>query len=78
MWFSAPLPAPLMLVSMAIGFGAGIAIFVLEVLASVSLLRSAARDIDWRWLSRLVAGNVLCLPLASCGSPGCPRRRCGC
>lgn len=39
------------------------AVFVLEVLASVSLLRSAARDIDWRWLSWLVAGNVLCLPL---------------
>jgi uncharacterized membrane protein YfcA len=39
------------------------AIFVLEVLASISLLRSAARDIDWRWLGWLVAGNVLCLPL---------------
>ena len=39
------------------------AIFVLEVLASISLLRSAARDIDWRWLSWLIAGNVLCLPL---------------
>src|ERR1700754_1975003 len=39
------------------------AIFVLEVLASISLLRSAARDIDWHWLSWLIAGNVLCLPL---------------
>jgi uncharacterized protein len=39
------------------------AIFVLEVLASISLLRSAARDIDWHWLGWLVAGNVLCLPL---------------
>jgi len=39
------------------------AIFMLEVLASISLLRGAARDIDWRWLSWLVAGNVLCLPL---------------
>ena len=39
------------------------AIFVLEVLASLSLLRSAARDIDWHWLSWLVAGNALCIPL---------------
>lgn len=39
------------------------AIFVLEVLASLSLLRSAARDIDWHWLSWLIAGNLLCLPL---------------
>jgi uncharacterized protein len=39
------------------------AIFVLEVLASISLLRSAARDIDWQWLSWLIAGNVLCIPL---------------
>jgi uncharacterized membrane protein YfcA len=39
------------------------AIFVLEVLASLSLLRGAARDIDWHWLGWLIAGNVLCLPL---------------
>jgi uncharacterized membrane protein YfcA len=39
------------------------AIFVLEVLASVSLLRSAARDIDWQWLSWLIAGNLISLPL---------------
>jgi uncharacterized membrane protein YfcA len=39
------------------------AIFVLEVLASLSLLRSAMRDIDWHWLSWLIAGNLLCLPL---------------
>jgi len=39
------------------------AIFMLEVLASISLLRSAARDIDWPWLSWLIVGNVLCLPL---------------
>ena len=39
------------------------AIFVLEVLASISLLRHAARDIDWRWLGWLIVGNVLCLPL---------------
>ena len=41
------------------------AIFVLEVLASISLLRSAARDVDWQWLSWLVLGNVLCLPLGT-------------
>lgn len=39
------------------------AIFVLEVLASISLLRGAARDIDWRWLSWLIVGNALCIPL---------------
>ena len=39
------------------------AIFVLEVLASLSLLRGAMRDIDWHWLSWLIAGNLLCLPL---------------
>jgi uncharacterized membrane protein YfcA len=39
------------------------AIFVLEVLASISLLRSAMRDIDWHWLGWLVAGNTVCLPL---------------
>ena len=39
------------------------AIFVLEVLASISLLRGAAAQIDWRWLSWLMIGNLLCLPL---------------
>ena len=39
------------------------AIFVLEVLASLSLLRGAMRDIDWHWLSWLIAGNLPCLPL---------------
>jgi uncharacterized membrane protein YfcA len=39
------------------------AIFVLEVLASITLLKGAAPDIDWNWLSWLIAGNVLCLPL---------------
>ena len=39
------------------------AIFMLEVLASLGLLRSAARDIDWRWLGWLIAGNLLALPL---------------
>lgn len=41
------------------------AVFVLEVLASISLLRSAARDIDWQWLSWLVLGNIVCLPLGT-------------
>jgi uncharacterized membrane protein YfcA len=39
------------------------AIFVLEVLASIGLLRTALRDIDWRWLSWLALGNALCIPL---------------
>jgi uncharacterized protein len=39
------------------------AIFVLEVLASLTLLRSAVHDVDWSWLSWLVAGNALCIPL---------------
>jgi len=39
------------------------AIFVLEVLASLSLLRGAARDIDWRWLVWLALGNALCIPI---------------
>ena len=38
-------------------------VFVLEVLASVSLLRGALKHADWRWLSWLVLGNVLCIPL---------------
>ena len=39
------------------------AIFILEVLASVSLLRSAVRDVDWPWLGWLALGNALCIPL---------------
>jgi uncharacterized membrane protein YfcA len=39
------------------------AIFVLEVLASLSLLRGAARDVDWPWLAWLMLGNALCIPL---------------
>ena len=39
------------------------AIFMLEVLASISLLRSAARHIDGSWLSWLIVGNALCIPL---------------
>ena len=38
-------------------------IFALEVLASLSLLRGASKHADWRWLSWLVVGNVLCIPL---------------
>lgn len=39
------------------------AIFVLEVLASLSLLRGAVRDIDWPWLSWLAIGNALFIPI---------------
>lgn len=39
------------------------AIFVLEVLASLTLLREAWRDADARWLGWLVLGNALCIPL---------------
>jgi uncharacterized protein len=38
-------------------------VFVLEVLASLSLLRSAWKDVDWRWLGWLMAGNALCIPV---------------
>jgi len=38
-------------------------VFVLEVLASVSLLRGALKHADWHWLSWLLLGNVLCIPL---------------
>ncbi len=38
-------------------------VFMLEVLASITLLRTALRDVDWRWLGWLVAGNVLFIPL---------------
>jgi hypothetical protein len=38
-------------------------IFVLEVLASLTLLRRAWKDVDWSWLSWLVVGNALCIPL---------------
>ena len=39
------------------------AIFVLEVLASLTLLRGALRDVDWRWLGWLVLGNALFIPV---------------
>ncbi len=38
-------------------------IFMLEVLASLSLLRGALRHADWHWLSWLVLGNALCIPM---------------
>ena len=38
-------------------------VFMLEVLASLSLLRGAWKDVDWPWLGWLVAGNALCIPL---------------
>jgi len=38
-------------------------IFILEVFASISMLRSALRDVDWRWLSWLALGNVVCVPI---------------
>jgi uncharacterized membrane protein YfcA len=38
-------------------------VFVLEVLASLSLLREAWKDADLRWLRWLVLGNALCIPL---------------
>ena len=36
---------------------------VLEVLASISLTRSATGDADRRWLGWLIAFNVLCIPI---------------
>ena len=38
-------------------------IFVLEVLASLTLLRAALREVDWPWLSWLALGNALCIPV---------------
>lgn len=38
------------------------AIFALEVLASVGLLRHCWRDVDTPWLAWLVAGNALAIP----------------
>ena len=38
-------------------------IFVLEVLASLTLLRGALKDADWSWLSWLALGNALFIPL---------------
>ncbi len=39
------------------------AIFMLEILASLSQLRGIARDIDMPWLSWLMLGNLICIPI---------------
>jgi uncharacterized protein len=39
------------------------AIFALEVLASLTLLRGALREVDGRWLTALALGNALCIPV---------------
>ena len=39
------------------------AVFVLEVLASLTLLRSVWHKIDWSWLRPLLIGNALTIPL---------------
>ena len=38
-------------------------IFILEILASLTLLRQAIKQADFSWLSWLILGNVLCIPL---------------
>jgi uncharacterized membrane protein YfcA len=38
-------------------------IFILEILASLTLLRQAIKQADFSWLSWLMLGNVLCIPL---------------
>ena len=38
-------------------------VFVLEVLASLTLLASVWRQIDWAWLRPLLIGNALAIPL---------------
>lgn len=37
-------------------------IFILEVVASISMLRSAWRHVDWHWLGWLALGNTVCAP----------------
>ena len=39
------------------------AIFMLEILASLSQLRGIARDVDMPWLSWLMVGNLICIPV---------------
>lgn len=39
------------------------AIFLLEIIASLGMLRSVARDVDLQWLKWLVLGTALCLPV---------------
>ena len=38
-------------------------IFVLEVLASITLLREGLRNADWHWLGWLALGNALLIPV---------------
>ncbi len=38
-------------------------LLMLEIAASITLLRSAWKDTDWAWLSWLMLGNVLCIPV---------------
>jgi uncharacterized membrane protein YfcA len=38
-------------------------IFILEILASLTLLRQAIKQADFSWLSWLMLGNVLCIPM---------------
>ena len=38
-------------------------LLMLEIAASITLLRSAWKDTDWTWLSWLMLGNVLCIPV---------------
>lgn len=37
-------------------------IFLLEILASLTLLRGARPHVDWRWLAWLIAGNAVAIP----------------
>lgn len=39
------------------------AVLVLEILASISVWRTAVRDLDMAWLKSLVIGNALCVPI---------------
>ena len=39
------------------------AVFMLEVLASLSLLRSIRHHIDWTWLKPLLVGNAIAIPI---------------
>ena len=38
-------------------------VFILEVFARISMLRGALRHVDWRWLSWLVLGNIISIPI---------------
>jgi uncharacterized membrane protein YfcA len=39
------------------------AIFMLEILASLSQLRGIVRDVDMPWLGWLMLGNLICIPI---------------